>query len=111
MGWCRPNCPAPYFGCLHEGLALLVADLYRREMGDFSSVSKFRVQLVNGDGSSDRVIVQIGEHSTVWQGSQIFELCLLGVVHFAGLDGFKILDAGTNRSLRSLELGHISRLA
>ena len=47
---------------------------------EFSHSSKFRLTL---DG--DRVTVQIG------------------------LDGLKIFDASTNRSIRSLDLGHISR--
>lgn len=54
-------------------------------MGDFSATSKFRVNLVHSDGSSERVSVQIG------------------------LDGLKILDANSGRSIRSYELGHISR--
>ena len=49
-------------------------------MSDFSHSSKYRLSM---DG--DRVTVQIG------------------------LDGLKIFDSNSNRTLRSLELGHISR--
>lgn len=55
-------------------------------MGEFKGVSeKFNMSLAQHDGSSDRVIVQIG------------------------LDGLKISSSGDNRALRSYELSHISR--
>ena len=55
-------------------------------MSDFKGVSeKFRLSLVHSDGGTERVVVQIG------------------------LDGLKVLQASDNRSLRSYELGHISR--
>ncbi len=52
---------------------------------EFSAKSKFRVDLVHSDGSSDRVSVQIG------------------------LDGLVVSDANSGRSLKSYELGHITR--
>ncbi len=52
---------------------------------DFNATSKFRVQLVGSDGSNDRVSVTIG------------------------LDGLKIMDVASGRTMRSYELGHISR--
>jgi hypothetical protein len=54
-------------------------------MGDFGATSKFRVSLTHSDGSSERVSVTIG------------------------LDGLKITDANSGRTMRSYELGHISR--
>lgn len=54
-------------------------------MGDFSSVSKFRLNLLHSDGSSERVVVQIG------------------------LEGLKLFNANDNRTIRSYELSHISR--
>lgn len=54
-------------------------------MGEFNATSKFRVSLVQSDGSTERVSVAIG------------------------LDGLKISDANTGRTMRSYELSHISR--
>lgn len=54
--------------------------------GDFKGISeKFRLTLVSYDSPNERVTVQIG------------------------MDGLKILNAEGNRTLRSYELGHISR--
>ncbi len=54
-------------------------------MADFSAVSKFRVSWQHADGDTERVVVTIG------------------------LDGLKIQSASDSRTLRSYELGHISR--
>lgn len=54
-------------------------------MGDFKVVEKFRLSLVNHDGQSERVIVQIG------------------------LDGLKVLGLDGKKTLRSYDLSHISR--
>lgn len=55
-------------------------------MQDFKGISeKFRMNLAHHDGGTDRVVVQIG------------------------LDGLKLLNASDNRTMRSYELGHISR--
>lgn len=54
--------------------------------GDFKGVAeKFRLSLAHHDGSTERVVVQIG------------------------LDGLRILDAGSGRAMRTYELSHISR--
>jgi hypothetical protein len=55
--------------------------------GQFNAApaERFRLDLVHADGRSERVILQVG------------------------LDGLKLLSASDNRSLRSYELGHISR--
>ncbi|KAG1676323.1 hypothetical protein FOA52_001118 [Chlamydomonas sp. UWO 241] len=50
----------------------------------FTNVESFRLNLVDDEGDS-RVIVQIG------------------------LSAFKVLDAASNRTMRSMELGHITR--
>ncbi|GIL73762.1 hypothetical protein Vretimale_5370 [Volvox reticuliferus] len=53
---------------------------------DFKGISeKFRMNLVNYDGKTDHVVVQIG------------------------LDGLKLLSASDNRTMRSYDLSHISR--
>lgn len=55
-------------------------------MADFKAVAeKFRVSLIHSDGQAERVVVQIG------------------------LDGLKIMNASDNRTMRSYDLGHISR--
>ncbi len=62
----------------------LTAHVYCANMSGFKS-ERFRVSLVDADGQSDRVTVQIG------------------------LDGLKILNLDGTRTMRSYELQHISR--
>lgn len=54
-------------------------------MGDFSATTKFRLRLLHSDGSSEQASVQIG------------------------LEGLKVMDPSSGRTMKSFDLGHISR--